>query len=416
MKPPSLPSPASRGEGIAFLAIIIIASLAPLAFAIDRTVGVVSRVEAEGGAVHEGRLHYEKTGVKVETSRGTVTLPWKKVVSLDEVDAAAPTPEMLAKDRLDYEARARDVKPDDAAGWNKLGAWAKRRGLAAEAKAAFEKTIAIAPDDKEARAGLGQVKDGDAWKDAAEVVRAKRAAAGKNDKALIEVARLAQSAGLDEEAIDAVRPLVLAETGDPFRADVIALLKPITSRRRPRTVLKFPSKGAWNVSSDPTHHHEKKAYALFALDFIGVDEQGRDHTGDGKKVEDWCGWGRPILACADGVVAEVREGHPDNPINKIGTEHNGVSITHESGEQTWYLHCMKGSITVKVGDKVKAGDVLGKVGNSGASGVPHLHFTLVERGISVPWSMDGYRILSEDGSVAIVKRGRPTEGLRVSAE
>src|SRR5262249_5514280 len=154
---------------------------------------------------------------------------------------------------------------------------------------------------------------------------------------------------------------------DPFRTDVLALLKPLTSRRRPRTTLRFPLHGTWNVSADSTHHHEKKAYAIFAVDLLGVDDQGRDHTGDGKKLEDWIGWGKPTLACADGVVAEVREGNPDNPVGKIGTEHNGVSITHESGEQTWYLHCMKGSITVKVGDRVKAGDAIGKIGNSGAS-------------------------------------------------
>ena len=52
-----------------------------------------------------------------------------------------------------------------------------------------------------------------------------------------------------------------------------------------------------------------------------------------------------------------------------------------------YAHLIKGSVLVEVGDKVKKGDVIAKLGNTGNSNAPHLHFQL----------MDGPSLLSADG-------------------
>ena len=53
---------------------------------------------------------------------------------------------------------------------------------------------------------------------------------------------------------------------------------------------------------------------------------------------------------------------------------NHIVIQHSDGNYTLYGHLAEGSITVEVGDSVKQGQVIGKVGNSGKSTGPHLHF------------------------------------------
>lgn len=57
---------------------------------------------------------------------------------------------------------------------------------------------------------------------------------------------------------------------------------------------------------------------------------------------------------------------------------NHIIIDHGNGEYSVLVHLMKGSVRVKKGDKVKQGDALALVGNSGLSNVPHLHYELVQ--------------------------------------
>ncbi len=57
---------------------------------------------------------------------------------------------------------------------------------------------------------------------------------------------------------------------------------------------------------------------------------------------------------------------------------NYVIVDHENGEFSMYAHLQEGSILVKAGESVKKGQVVGKVGNTGNSGAPHLHFQLMD--------------------------------------
>ena len=92
--------------------------------------------------------------------------------------------------------------------------------------------------------------------------------------------------------------------------------------------------------------------------------------------------GIPILAAADGVVLRLRDGVNDTtlPLDKssfVGKEcGNGLIINHSNGWQSQYCHLQKNSITVKVGETVKAGNPIGLLGMSGLTEFPHLHFTL----------------------------------------
>ena len=82
-----------------------------------------------------------------------------------------------------------------------------------------------------------------------------------------------------------------------------------------------------------------------------------------------------VIAVADGEVVYVQEGVPGYD-DEVYTAGNYVRIKHESGVYSRYLHLVNGSVKVKVGQKVKAGAVLGTEGNTGYSMGTHLHFDI----------------------------------------
>jgi hypothetical protein len=93
--------------------------------------------------------------------------------------------------------------------------------------------------------------------------------------------------------------------------------------------------------------------------------------------------GVDVLASAAGDVTAVRDGVDDVSVRTIGKAAvagkecgNGVVIAHGSGWQTQYCHMAKGSVRVKIGDRVAAGDPIGLVGLSGDTEFPHLHLTV----------------------------------------
>jgi murein DD-endopeptidase MepM/ murein hydrolase activator NlpD len=121
----------------------------------------------------------------------------------------------------------------------------------------------------------------------------------------------------------------------------------------------------------------------FAIDWVELAANGTTHTGDAADNKNYRAYGAEILSVADGIVTETKDGIPQN---SPGANSRAVPITMETiggnhvivdiGESRFalYAHMQSGSLRVKVGDKVKRGDVLGLVGNSGNSTEPHLHF------------------------------------------
>ncbi|MBP2159795.1 MULTISPECIES: M23 family metallopeptidase [Asticcacaulis] len=97
--------------------------------------------------------------------------------------------------------------------------------------------------------------------------------------------------------------------------------------------------------------------------------------------------GVPVIAAADGFTVGVRDGEPDatgSGYDQAAVKDkecgNGVVIRHTNGWETQYCHMRKGSIRVKANAIVKAGTVLGFVGQSGMAAFPHLHFSLRHKG------------------------------------
>lgn len=205
---------------------------------------------------------------------------------------------------------------------------------------------------------------------------------------------------------------------DPFHKEALKRVKPLLAARAPKTALRPPFEGRWKAMPDATGHHAIKAFALHAIDFVKVDEKGRLFGGNGKALGDFLGYDQPVLAAADGEVVSVEDRFDDLPPGQLGKfdQANFITVKHPDGEFTFYGHVRKGSGAVKPGDPVKKGSPLARVGNSGASGTPHLHFTLLTPHragwISIPWRLHGFTLVDVQGAACSVdaKQARPQEG------
>jgi murein DD-endopeptidase MepM/ murein hydrolase activator NlpD len=150
----------------------------------------------------------------------------------------------------------------------------------------------------------------------------------------------------------------------------------------PRTRLAPPFSGTWFVvwggPDISRNYHALAPDQRFAYDIL-VTRDGRSFTGDGSRNEDYYAFGREVLAPGDGVVIDAGDGADDNPPGTRRPEQplgNYVVISHENGEHSLLAHLKKGSVRVRVGDRVARGDVLGLCGNSGNTTEPHIHYHL----------------------------------------
>lgn len=105
--------------------------------------------------------------------------------------------------------------------------------------------------------------------------------------------------------------------------------------------------------------------------------------------------GVPVLAAAAGTVLRVRDGMPDRRYGSEGAPDianrecgNGLVVDHGGGWESQYCHLRQGSIAVRPGARVAAGDRLGEIGQSGMAAFPHLHFELRHDGQVID-PMDG---------------------------
>src|SRR5215207_6739466 len=146
-----------------------------------------------------------------------------------------------------------------------------------------------------------------------------------------------------------------------------------------------PLAGEWETvaggRSTLLSHHYSTPNVRDALDFVQLDEDGRGYEGDPKRAESWYGFGEPVLAPADGTVVSVSDIHPDEPIGELGqTPSYGNHITLEIGNHRYAImaHLKQGSARVSKGERVRAGQQIAAVGDSGDSLGPHLHFQVQE--------------------------------------
>jgi murein DD-endopeptidase MepM/ murein hydrolase activator NlpD len=173
-----------------------------------------------------------------------------------------------------------------------------------------------------------------------------------------------------------------------------------------KTPLRFPLSGRWAVVVAGTPHggHRWALPEAFAYDIAAFGTDDKSFRGQGQKLADYYAYGAPVLAAGDGVVVEVVADQPETAeilrrpsesfdaygdrmgalqmkLLKQGDRAiggNSVLIDHGNGEYSLYAHLQPGSIPVKVGDRLKAGARVGKLGASGNATEPHLHFQVCD--------------------------------------
>lgn len=128
-----------------------------------------------------------------------------------------------------------------------------------------------------------------------------------------------------------------------------------------------------------------KTSQRFAIDWVLLGENARSLQGDKSKVESYHCYGQDIIAVADGKVVTVMDGLSNQipgklPENIDPAQADGNHVIQELGPKSYalYAHMISGSIRVKKGVRVKKGEVIGRVGNSGNTSEPHLHFHLMD--------------------------------------
>lgn len=87
--------------------------------------------------------------------------------------------------------------------------------------------------------------------------------------------------------------------------------------------------------------------------------------------------GTPVHAARDGMVVAFRaDSNSGGPSERFGDKANYVTIRHSDGTYADYMHLQLNGVRVKLGEKVKTGQVIGLSGNTGFSTEPHLHFSV----------------------------------------
>lgn len=218
-------------------------------------------------------------------------------------------------------------------------------------------------------------------------------------------------------------------------------------------IVGFPLRGEWLSPNTPgtniPSHGTNRLGTRYAYDFIQVDWTRRGNPAYrvslpryllfGVRLRDYYCWGQEIYAPCDGIVAAARDGYAERQktnlladmLNAYKNAHyfdpgkddvqsiagNYIIIKHSETIYAAVCHLQTGSIRVSVGDTVAKGDVIGKIGHSGNSFAPHLHFQLMDSSdISaangVPCAFEEYEVF-RNGTWKKITNGIPTSKDRI---
>ena len=216
-------------------------------------------------------------------------------------------------------------------------------------------------------------------------------------------------------------------------------------------VVDFPLRGEWAAATTPAHripsHGTDMLGQRYAFDFVRIDGRKGFHLHPagtlrsyliGGRTRDCYGWAQPVHAAFDGEVVEAVDGVPERAWLHIVRElalvlKNAVTfdpakrgldpilgnhVILRRGETfALFAHLAPGTVAVKAGERVRVGDVIGRVGHTGNSTAPHLHVQLMDSADllaakGIPCAFAEY--LSErDGRWERVGRGIPGRRERI---
>ncbi len=226
----------------------------------------------------------------------------------------------------------------------------------------------------------------------------------------------------------------------------------MTEMRNP-IIVEFPLRGEWLAPNTPgariPSHGSNRLGTRYAYDFIQVDWERKglpayrvsfaQYLICGVPLNEYYCFGEAIYAPCDGFVIQAKDGYTERTRTKLWSDFlNAYKNAHffdlreddiqsvagnyiiiACGENTYaaLVHLQKGSIQVSVGQHVRKGEFLGKIGHSGNSFAPHLHFQLMDSSDiltanGLPCAFEQYEVFKE-GKWQKVFNGIPKDKDRI---
>jgi len=216
-------------------------------------------------------------------------------------------------------------------------------------------------------------------------------------------------------------------------------------------VVGFPLRDEWSVERTPAYripsHGTDMLGQRYAYDLVRTDRRPGFHLHPagtlrwlliGGRTRDCYGWGQPVHAALDGVIVEAVDGVAERQWlhvvreswsavkNTLVFARRGLDparlagnhvIMRTGGTYALYAHLAPGSVAVTRGQQVRAGELLGRVGHTGNSTAPHLHFQLMDsadplRAKGIPCAFAAY-LVARDGQWQRVAGGIPRRRERI---
>ena len=216
-------------------------------------------------------------------------------------------------------------------------------------------------------------------------------------------------------------------------------------------VVEFPLRGEWVAVRTPAHKVPSHGTELFgqryAFDFVRPDGRNGLHLQPagtvrsfllGGRTRDYYGWGQPVHAAFDGRVVAAVDGVAERARVQVVREvalalrttvgfdpaRSGFEpvagnhvIVQGAEACAVFAHLAPGTVSVAPGQEARVGELIGRVGHTGNSTAPHLHFQLMDasdplRAKGVPCAFAEY-LVRRDGRWERVERGVPGRGQRI---
>jgi hypothetical protein len=224
-----------------------------------------------------------------------------------------------------------------------------------------------------------------------------------------------------DEAVEVPNRLVhrlslQADAAPPDQQQITEEVGPTEVDRRNAASVGPPLRGSSYIAADSccdATRHTRAALAIdgqlwlaqrYAVDYEQLDADNRIYSGEKEDLDSYTIYGQEAIAVADGTVVKVIDGLPEQEpgefpqgISPEEADGNSVILDLGGGNYALYAHFQPGSIRVQVGDRVRRGDVLALVGNSGNTVAPHLHFHVMSGPLSLasnglPYVVDSFTV------------------------
>jgi hypothetical protein len=218
-------------------------------------------------------------------------------------------------------------------------------------------------------------------------------------------------------------------------------------------IVQFPLRGEWLSPNTPgtkiPSHGTDQLGTRYAYDFIQVDWDRKGFPAYrvslpqylifGVPLNEYYCWGQDVYAPCDGVIVQAKDGYaergrtnlPCDISNAYKNAHyfdpqkdneqlvagNYIIIKYDDNVYAALCHLQTGSIQALMGQRIKKGDVIGRVGHSGNSFSPHLHFQLMDSSNittanGLPCAFEQYELF-QNGEWKTVENGIPTNKDRI---